>query len=109
MPRATRGHEGDRRSGLATEKEVVVVVERAAVVTQVAYPLDKHSGVAEGIPLNRMVMELDEDLTERSEIVAANVPQEFILGAFDVQFQDVDGIPDRMIGQRSTMGKVTQE
>lgn len=77
-----------------------MVVERVTVVAEVANPLDNPSGVKERIALNRMVMELDEDLTKRSEILIADVPQEFILGAFDVQFQDVGRVQTEMLEQR---------
>lgn len=76
-----------------------MIVERVAFVAVVAYCLDEQSRVDDGIALNRMVVELDEDLAERSEIVFANIPQEFILGAFDVQFQDVGRVQTEMLEQ----------
>ena len=41
-----------------------------------------------GVALDGMVMELDEDLWERSEVVGADALQEFILRTFDIELQD---------------------
>ena len=87
------------RSGGYAYKQIVVIVARVAAVAKSANPLDNSLGVEGRIALNGMVMELDEDLTEGSEIVFAGVSQEFILGTLNVQFEDVGRVQTEMFEQ----------
>ena len=81
-----------------------MIVEGVAGVAEAAQPVDEPPGVDLGIAMHGMVMELDEDLAERSEFGSMDALQEFILGAFDIQLQDVGRVQpevaSRAIGVR---------
>ena len=74
-----------------------MIVEGVGLVAKAAHRVDKHSGIDVGVALNGMVVELDEDLTERGEVVGTDALQEFILGAFDIQLQHIGRVQAEVV------------
>ena len=98
---------GAPRSGGTADKEIVVIVEGVARVAEAAQPVDEPPGVDVGIATHGMVMELNEDLTERGEFVSTDALQEFILGAFDIQLQHVGRVEAEVVRRAAGVTVVT--